>query len=200
MELIVISHPECFPEEDQLLRLLFENGLMRFHLRKPRSCEQDVENLLQKLPPEYYPRIALHDHLNLAVRFALGGVHLNGRNPVPPVDYTGRRSASCHSLQEVSSRKKEMDYVFLSPVFDSISKEGYASAFTTETLKEASEKGIIDRKVIALGGVTPARIPYLHQLGFGGVAVLGTLWNTPSAQAVLRAFAETKEAITSTRL
>lgn len=71
--------------------------------------------------------------------------------------------------------KDECDYLFLSPIFDSISKAGYRSAFSHEQLQRAADEGVIDRKVIALGGVTPERIPYLHSLGFGGVAMLGAL-------------------------
>jgi thiamine-phosphate pyrophosphorylase len=71
--------------------------------------------------------------------------------------------------------KKHFDYVFLSPIFDSISKAGYKSAFTEEMLKEASDKGIIDEKVVALGGVTFDKIPYLKKLNFGGAAMMGIL-------------------------
>ena len=64
--------------------------------------------------------------------------------------------------------KKMCDYVFLSPIFDSISKEGYASAFTSESIREAAEKGIIDKRVIALGGVDENNLLQVKDFGFGG--------------------------------
>ena len=67
--------------------------------------------------------------------------------------------------------------MFLSPIFDSVSKQGYASAFTDNALKQASRDGIIDNKVVALGGVTPDKINYLRQLNFGGAAMLGCVNN-----------------------
>ena len=73
--------------------------------------------------------------------------------------------------------KKMCDYVFLSPIFDSISKEGYASAFTSESIREAAEKGIIDKRVIALGGVDENNLLQVKDFGFGGAAILGGLWN-----------------------
>ena len=76
-------------------------------------------------------------------------------------------------MEEVKRYKDACDYVLLSPIFDSVSKQGYASAFTDETLREASKDGIIDHKVVALGGVTPDKIDYLQQLNFGGAAMLG---------------------------
>lgn len=63
--------------------------------------------------------------------------------------------------------------MFLSPIFDSISKHGYGSAFSHETLRKAAAEGIIDEKVVALGGVTPENAGWLEKLGFGGAAMLG---------------------------
>ncbi len=41
-----------------------------------------------------------------------------------------------------------------SPIYDSISKEGYSSAYSCDTLQKAQQAGIIDSKVMALGGIT----------------------------------------------
>ena len=64
----------------------------------------------------------------------------------------------------------------MSPIFVSISKHGYTAAYSHDELKEAFAKGIIDKKVIALGGITPKHIPWLETLGFGGAALLGHVW------------------------
>ncbi|MDD6553810.1 MAG: thiamine phosphate synthase [Prevotellaceae bacterium] len=85
-------------------------------------------------------------------------------------------SFSCHSLEEVAQYKNRCDYVFLSPIYDSISKQGYHSAFTRDDLLRARDKGIIDEKVIALGGVSEEKIPEIQRLGFGGYAMLGAVW------------------------
>lgn len=73
--------------------------------------------------------------------------------------------------------KDKVDYIFLSPVFDSISKSGYSSAFTHEQLAEAALRGIIDHRVFALGGVTPDKYSFLQRYHFGGAAMLGAIWN-----------------------
>ena len=61
----------------------------------------------------------------------------------------------------------------LSPVFDSISKQGYRSAFDPDSLRPWLE----GKRVVALGGVTPERIPLLRDAGFSGAAMLGYFWN-----------------------
>ena len=106
----------------------------------------------------------------------MGGVHLNGRNPDLPDGYRGTVSRSCHSLEEVAAHRTATDYLFLSPVFDSISKQGYRSAFPPAALREAAAAGIIDEKVLALGGVSEANLPEVRGYGFGGAALLGDIW------------------------
>ena len=85
-------------------------------------------------------------------------------------------SRSCHSLDEVMRWKGEMHYVSLSPIFDSISKQGYHSAFTREMIQQAAASGIIDHKVYALGGVTFSKIEEVKHMGFGGAMILGDAW------------------------
>lgn len=177
--LILITLPHFFPGEAAQIAQLFRAGLEVLHLRKPGASADEMAALLEQLPAEYLPRIVVHDHFGLAARYGLRGVHLNGRNPWPPAGHTGSLSRSCHSLDEVRTWKERCDYVFLSPIFDSISKQGYGAAFTPEALQAAHDAGLIDAKVVALGGITAQRIPALAALGFGGVAVLGDVWQQP---------------------
>ena len=117
----------------------------------------------------------IHDFFELAAPYGLRGIHLNSRRSETPPGYTGHVSRSCHSIDEVVRYKAQCDYVFLSPIFDSISKQGYSAAFSCSALLEWSSAGIIDSKVFALGGVTPDRIGRLRALGFGGAAMLGSI-------------------------
>ena len=62
------------------------------------------------------------------------------------------------------------------PIYDSISKEGYSSAYSCDTLQKAQQAGIIDSKVMALGGITLEHLPEIAALGFGGAVLLGDVW------------------------
>ena len=177
MKLILITTPTYYVEEDQILTALFEEGLDILHLRKPQTSPVYAERLLTLLPEKYHDRIVVHDNFYLKDEYNLKGIHLNSRNPEIPANYSGHVSASCHSFEEVLAKKKETDYLFLSPIFDSISKKGYQSAFTAEELKEASRKGIIDQNIIALGGIDESTIEQAKELNFGGVALMGGLWS-----------------------
>jgi thiamine-phosphate pyrophosphorylase len=176
MKLIVFTLPEFFTGEAEAIDVLFQQGVDVLHLRKPDASETEVVHLLEEIPEKWHERIMLHD-FDLRNLFTLKGLHLNRHRPTPPTDYHGCLSAACHSLEEVAAQKSKVDYLFLSPIFDSISKKGYKSGFLPEVLEGAHINGLIDKKVMALGGISPERIPQLATWGFGGVALLGDVWN-----------------------
>ena len=177
MKLILITPPTYFVEEDKIITALFEEGLDLLHLRKPDTAPIYAERLLTLIPEQYHKRIVVHGHFYLKDEFKLKGVHLNSRNPLLPGNYKGHISRSCHSLEEVKEHKKNCDYVFLSPVFDSISKKDYHANYTPEEIRKAHKSGIIDKKVIALGGIDVDNIRQVKSYGFGGAAIMGALWN-----------------------
>ena len=177
MRIIAITKPQFFTGEASAINNLFANGYIDLmHLRKPGSSIDDCRRLLDAISKEWLPRIVTNDHFALCNEYGLHGVHLNSRNPTPPTNHHGSLSCSCHSLQEVIERKPYMNYVFLSPIYDSISKQGYHSAFTDAMLRKAAADGIIDKKVVALGGITHKCISQLEEYGFGGAAMLGDIW------------------------
>lgn len=176
MKLIVFTSPQFLPNEGLLINKLFACGIDRLHLRKLGSSVADCERLIQSIAEEWRASIVLHDHFELCPKWHLGGVHLNSRNPNPPQEHVGTVSRSCHSTREVEQWKKECNYLTLSPIFNSISKQGYMGAFSDEQLLEARQHGIISNKVVALGGVTLNNIPKARCMGFGGVALLGDVW------------------------
>ena len=170
---IVITSPSFMGGEVVFLRRLLAHGADFVHLRKPGATADDCARLLDSMTAEERAHIVIHDFFELAVPYGLHGIHLNSRRSSVPEGFAGHVSRSCHSLEEVKLWKPSCDYVFLSPIFDSVSKEGYCSAFSPEALGRACSDGIIDGKVIALGGVTPDRIREVRSFGFGGAAMLG---------------------------
>ena len=177
MKLIVVTPPTFFVEEDQIITALFEEGLDILHLRKPETPAMYSERLLTLIPQKYHRRIVTHEHFYLQDEFNLMGIHLNAHNPKEPHDYAGSLSCTCHSFDELKAKKHFYDYVFLSPVFDCITKTGVTAGFTPESLRAAACENIIDSKVMAFGGVTPDNILQIKDFGFGGAVVMGDLWN-----------------------
>lgn len=191
MLLIAITSPDFLPGEGDRIASLLRGAFWRVHIRKPGAKAAELKALLDSIPAWCLPRLVLHDHQELALDYRVGGIHLNSRQRslLPELraftafaddgSATGRRltvSRSCHSLGEVAARKATADYLFLSPIFDSISKQGYRSRFSADELRRAAAEGIIDGRVFALGGVTMERVPVIEEIGFGGAAMLGSVW------------------------
>ena len=177
MKIIVITTPNFIKGEESVIPHLLQLGVDIVHIRKPSAMREQLALLLDSLPKWCYNQLVVHDCLELANEYHLRGIHLNRRNHVIPDNFKGSVSMSCHSLEEVDIKKDMADYVFLSPIFNSISKSGYNSAFSKEELHNAMKQGKIDNKVIALGGVSSANIDTVKDLGFGGAALLGDIWD-----------------------
>jgi thiamine-phosphate pyrophosphorylase len=178
MKIIAITSPKVTDADEYIIKGLVKRGIDIVHFRKPDSGIEECRSLLLKLTSGERSKIVVHDYPELYEEFSLLGIHVNKNVTSLPEGYSGLKTRSCHSFEEVEMYKDDYDYLFLSPIFNSISKQGYMSSFSDAELLQASKEGIIDRKVIALGGVTFDKIPYLKELNFGGVAMIGAIYNT----------------------
>lgn len=186
MRRIGITHEKTIFREQQRITAWLRSGKVEyFHIRKPHFTEQRMREYLSAFPNDVLERLTLHDFHSLAVEFGIGGVHLNARNPVLSRTLKGKRvSASCHSLEDFANRQSSCDYCFISPIFDSLSKQDYGSAFSVELLKKAFANGLLNEKAVALGGVTHNRIPLLEEIGFAAYASVGEIWALPRAMFI----------------
>jgi len=175
---IAISLSEFFPNSPEAVRAMIEAGAEIIHVRKTYASEEELFTWLEQVDPVFYPHLTLHHHPKLVRRCKLGGIHFRYNEFDKNFDKSGeifRRSASCHNWAEVKSLTGYADYVFLSPIFDSLSKTGYSSAFTEEQLKILLNDP--DRpQVVALGGITVDNIRKIRQWGFEGAAAVGSVW------------------------
>lgn len=193
MRLVVFTRPEFFGGEAGEIAELLEVGVDVVHLRKPGADLRQCAGLLAGVPEAWHGSIVVHDHFELLHDFALKGVCLNSRRgDVPQGISPGAVCCGCHSLDELRQRKavrdagagKPFDYLFLSPIFDSISKQGYGAAFDSRHLCEAAACGLIDSRVVALGGVTADKCRQIAQWNFGGMAMLGAVWGKPRSERI----------------
>jgi thiamine-phosphate pyrophosphorylase len=177
-DLIVISSESDPSGEIEIISCLFKSGLEVFHLRKPDWSKEQVNNLLKKLPAAFHPKIVLHSHFELSETYDVKGIHLNEENKKRREEYSNYKivSAAFHSLEDLTENVFPYEYVFLSPVFDSISKLGYKGQFDLTAIGEEWKRNQALPKVIALGGINEDNIQLVKQAGFSGAAVLGAIW------------------------
>lgn len=157
-KIIVITSPWPVDKESEKLTRLLDAGLDMLHIRKPEFSPEEITSLVESLPKEYRCKMAIHYHPQLAESL---GCRAHGIT-----------SKSCHSITELS--EKEYEYVFLSPIFDSISKRGYKSKFDSDTVDLSLSKS----PVIALGGISRHNLGRVEKAGFSGAAMLGQVWES----------------------
>jgi thiamine-phosphate pyrophosphorylase len=188
MKIILISNPVDIEKEHDLINALFEEGLDYFHLRKPETSLEEMELFIKKIKPAFVKKISIHSHFNLLKKYNIGGIHFPEEmlNDIETKEITKlaqkrgiKTSTSVHSTSDLKGIKI-YDYVFLSPVFDSISKEAY-KAMNEATLQNILHQLKISAKleIIALGGIDSTKIPKVIELGFDGIALHGTIWKNP---------------------
>lgn len=185
---MVIGITSSTPDASKIMEHLEKGRADMFHLRMPDASEEEMRRLIESISPEFHPHLRLHSHFSLVKDYGLGGVHLNSRWPDKP-DFPTALSRSCHLLSELEvfccdaiadtepyrRDATEYEYVTLSPVYDSISKQRYRQRFSPKNpeVKEFLTGKARGMRVIALGGVTPDRFPELRDCGFSGAAMLG---------------------------
>lgn len=184
MQLIVVSHDECFEKEGPLLNRLFAEGMMRLHVRKPLAGVDAVRGLLDAISPAYYERIALHQHHELAGEYGIKRLHftehhrlLTNEQQFTQLKAEGYSlSTSVHNIQAAKKLPAVFSYAFFGPVFNSISKEDY-QAIVGEDFYWPTEEKVVP--MIALGGINASNITRVAAMNFDGAAVLGALWKEP---------------------
>ena len=185
MELIVVTSPDYFPGEGELINALFGAGLRLLHLRKPENDMAKFRALMNEIDPVYYQDIAIHQHHDLAGEFSVRRLHFPEKLWLCTTEqrktelFTSgfRLSRSIHQWSTLADTAF-LDYVFFGPVFNSISKAGYLSTVPEDFCLAGLPAGL---NVFAIGGITANRFADLKRMNFQGAALLGAIWNDPSS-------------------
>ncbi|MDE3235798.1 MAG: thiamine phosphate synthase [Bacteroidota bacterium] len=203
MKLLVITPEINVPNEIAIVIELFERGMRRLHLRKKNAGIDVYRNYLQQIPFQFHSLISIHSFPELLKQFPLVGFHCTTevwKNEEQMKEIQSYQpavlSASFHAWDEIEQTPYVLNYVFISPVFDSISKQGYKASIDRSKLKAIKTRGEqLNNQipaVIALGGIDAGNISTLYQEDFDGAAVLGAIWQS---QQPVENFVQMKETI-----
>lgn len=194
--IILIAPENDIPNEIEILHQLFQEGLEYYHFRKPHKNYQEHCEYLNQIDKQYHNRIVVHYFHELVNEYSLKGIHFQEakRRDVLSTEYkvqstktflqhyakslntqysvlsTKSISSSFHEPEELENCTFEFDYHLLSPVFSSISKQGYNG--------RGFDVNHIEKTIIGMGGVTTENLAEFDKLGFKGVGVLGGIWNS----------------------
>ena len=169
-------------------------------LRAVQLREKDLEvrallalaTPLHELTRHHGARLLINDRADVAMAVAADGVQRTHtslpvaalRGITPPGFLIG---ASAHSTAEVTEAAAQgADFVVFGPVYDTPSKRRYGAPQGLAALEAAA--AATTRPVVAVGGITPARVPELLATGAAGVAVIGAIYAAPRPADATKAF------------
>jgi len=193
--IIVLTSEKPLENEAQQINDLFDAGLELLHIRKPTFSIQGYRVLLDSIQVKYHQRIMIHQFPELTSEYKLRGIHLKEQARLDLEDaldvtiqiYKNKGlavSSSFHSIKEIEACKTDFEYVFLSPVFESISKKGYKG--------KGFDVNNLDRTVIGLGGINKHAIQQTLDLGYRGIGILGAIWQSENP---LKSFKEIQKVV-----
>jgi thiamine-phosphate diphosphorylase len=175
--------PEARTTREEILGLerqvddALDAGIELVHLREwdleAASLRALAARLVSRVPAT--SRIVVNDRADVARAAGAGGVHLRADGPLATAVRTlgpagwliGR---SVHSSAE-ARRASDADYLVFGTVFASLSKGPGGSTAGLDALRDAVAASAVP--VLAIGGMTPARVAACRAAGAAGVAAIG---------------------------
>lgn len=186
--IIVLTPEQQVPNEQNMLRQLFEAGLQHFHIRKYRLTDREMKTYLGAIAPEFHRRLALHSHYHLAKEYGISRLHFREEDRLGnrhlPYKNEYHLSTSVHDITAFNHLDKQWKYAFLSPMYPSISKQGYgASQAVLPTLSQRNNRHC---QLIGLGGIDEHNFKAVLKQGADGIALLGGIWQAPDPVTVYK--------------
>src|SRR5881227_1547441 len=171
-------------ETARIVEAALEGGATVIQLRKksmPMREQYRLALALRILTREHEALLIINDHADLAIAADADGVHL-GQDDLPPdavralPGFEGRLiGRSTHSLGQAQLAVHEgADYIAVGPVYPTPTKEGRAAVGTALLARVAA---VVDRPLVAVGGIDLDNAPTVVDAGAHAIAVVRAVYD-----------------------
>lgn len=191
--MVIITYPTAIQNEASLINKMFDKGLPLLHVRKPAMDVKQLITWSELIEKTYHHRLVIHinnivinnwmvekTYLSTLINTINSDfIHLSTSNCsylLQDINKLPKLSTSVHCITELNQLSIAYNRVFISPIYPSISKKGYSSDKNWE--QEIHLRTNHNTTVVALGGITPERIPLLKKMSFDDYALLGAIWQS----------------------
>jgi thiamine-phosphate diphosphorylase len=154
-----------------------------FHLRAHSAPAADIFPLAEALAARATGALLMiNDRIDIAAAVGVAGVQLGARSltisqareilgPAAVIGYSAHRPEEAARAQQDGA-----NFVLVGMIYKSNSHPERTPA-GVDLIRQAAQ--ICTIPIVAIGGVTAARIAELHEAGAAGVAVIGAVWDAP---------------------
>lgn len=192
MNLIAVTNDRLPSSDLADILLSIHSSVDGVILRERSKTDRDVIELIHHLIESGFPRekLIIHRRADIAIICGLHRVQLPGhgippsliKNSFPQISF----GKSIHSHEEAMKALEDgADWVLYGHLYNTHSKAGVPGRGTTEL------RAILDALTIpvyAIGGIQPAHIPELAQLGVAGAAIMSSIFDSPNPLEAIRRY------------
>jgi thiamine-phosphate pyrophosphorylase len=168
-------------------------GLPSVEVREKDLGAADVAALCRRLRAlPRAPFLIVNDRVDVALAVGAEGVQrthasLSVEEMRLVADKRVRVGASTHGLDDaLAAARQGADWIFFGPVYDTASKRQYGAPQGLAALERVT--AAVDVPVLAIGGITPDRVPEVRRAGASGVAVISAILAADDPAAATRRF------------
>ena len=168
-------------------RMALEGGCKWIQLRMKEAPLEEVEAValqLQQMCREYESILILDDHVELAIKLEVDGVHL-GKMDMPVAEARQQMGeqfiigGTANTFEDVKMLYEAgVDYVGIGPFRFTTTKKNLSPVLGLEgytSILSQMEKEDITLPVVAIGGITFEDIPDIMKTGVNAIALSGTI-------------------------
>ena len=170
-------------------------GLRAVQLREKDLETRDLLALadtLREATQHHGARLIVNDRADVALAAGADGVQrthaslpVSTLRGITPAGFLV--GASVHSEAEARDAAGQgADFIVFGPVYDTASKRRYGAPQGLAALEAVTRA--VDRPVLAVGGLTPRRVPEVLAAGAAGVAVIGAIYAAVRPAEATKAF------------
>jgi thiamine-phosphate pyrophosphorylase len=170
-------------------------GLRAVQLREKDLETRDLLALadtLREATQRHGARLIVNDRADVALAAGADGVQrthaslpVSALRGIAPAGFLV--GASVHSEAEARDAAGQgADFIVFGPVYDTASKRRYGPPQGLAALEAVTRA--VDRPVLAVGGLTPERVPEVLAAGAAGVAVIGAIYAAARPAEATKAF------------
>jgi thiamine-phosphate pyrophosphorylase len=184
-------------ETARIVEAALAGGATAIQLRKktmPKGEQYAIALALRRLTRLHDALFIVNDHADLAIAADADGVHLGQDDLAPAVvrglpGFEGRLiGRSTHSLAQAQMAVQEgADYIAAGPVFSTPTKAGRPEVGTELVARVAA---VIDRPVVAVGGIDLQNAPAVLEAGAQAIAVVRAVYDAADPAETARRLGE----------
>lgn len=167
--------------------LMFQNGIDWVQIRMKNSSEQEIikeTRLALNYADKYNATLILNDHVELAKKIGVHGVHLglndvaiNKAREILKDDYI--IGGTANTFDDINLQfNRGADYIGLGPFRYTTTKKNLSPVLGLEKLKLIQKlicQNSINCPIVVVGGITMEDIKPIKEIGFHGVAISSAL-------------------------